>query len=224
MNSLKRFFISMKSQIDSVANEFENHEALASVAIKDLQNLGAKIHVQLQQTKTHIKKNNQRLHDLQLEAERWSDRAVKTRSKDEQKALECVKRLRSTKQQIKQMESQIAADEKLEIRLQSDINKIQSELAAWQNKKQLLSARQQHAQMNATTDENPTSPLQEVDEIFQRWEQNVTAEEFRYPDAMADDFAAVFEQQEDEIELQMLLDELTNEKNSNNTPDSGAKS
>ncbi len=36
MNSLKRIFVSLKGQIDHVADEFENHEALAGAAIQDL--------------------------------------------------------------------------------------------------------------------------------------------------------------------------------------------
>ena len=47
MNSLKRIFVSIKSQIDHVADEFENHEALATAAIQDLQELSRKTRLHL---------------------------------------------------------------------------------------------------------------------------------------------------------------------------------
>jgi len=39
MKNIRKIFISIKSQIDSIADDFENHEALAGAAIKDLQEL-----------------------------------------------------------------------------------------------------------------------------------------------------------------------------------------
>ena len=47
MNSLKRIFVSIKSQVDQVADEFENHEALAGAAIQDIQAIGSKTRLHL---------------------------------------------------------------------------------------------------------------------------------------------------------------------------------
>jgi phage shock protein A len=210
MNNLKRIFITMKSQIDSVADEFENHEALAGAAIKDLQTIGAKTNVQRQQVKTMINRHQKKLDECYKEAELWSSRAIKARVDDENRALECVKRLRLTRIQIKQLEAQLEESRALETKIQSDVNKIQAELLAMQNKKQQLSARQYHTQMNAASSNLKHHPANDVDDIFSRWENILVAEEFSYPETTyEDDLVTDFEQQEDEIELKIMLDELT---------------
>ena len=116
MNSLKRIFITLKGQIDSVADEFENHEALAGVAIKDLEAIGSKTSMHLHRTKAMISQYEKNIAELNQDAERWSARAVKVRAGDEQKALQCVKRLRLTRQQLEQMEQQLQESRKLEVK------------------------------------------------------------------------------------------------------------
>ena len=106
MNNLKRIFVSIKSQIDHVADEFENHEALAGVAIEDLQEIASKTRLHLHRVSKMSEQYQQQLVDQQEQAQLWSERAITSRKKDEQKALQCVKRLRQVQQQIKSLEQQ----------------------------------------------------------------------------------------------------------------------
>ena len=210
MNNLKRIFISLKSQIDNVADEFENHEALASAAIQDLEAIGAKTSIHLQRVKRMSQQYEQQLTTLNKEAQRWSDRAVKVRDEDEQKALQCIKRLRITRQQIEQIEHHLISAKTQETKIQSDLNAVQNQLLALKNKKEILSARQNSTLAKGVMEKNNGYKSTEATDIFQRWEETVSGVEFTHLEAMEiDSFASAFEQEEDDIELKMMLDKLT---------------
>ncbi|NOQ35060.1 MAG: hypothetical protein GQ569_04105 [Methylococcaceae bacterium] len=208
MNTFKRLFVSMKAQIDTVADEFENHEALAGAAIKDLETLGRKTRVHLHKVHTMVAQYQQQLNDLQQQEELWTQRALKARDQDEQKALQCVKRLRSVREQIKHTEKLYQQSQTQENKIQGDLNHIQNQLQNLKNKKELLTARQNRAHVQQTL-VNQKASGDDVDDIFERWESSVVGNEYHYTETTAEDeFTADFEKDEDDVELKMLLDEL----------------
>ena len=94
MNSFKRLFVSIKSQLDHVADDFENHEALAEAAIQDLQEIARKTRLHLHRVVKMTEHYEKQLHEQQVHARLWSERAVKVRQEDEQKALRAAKKFR----------------------------------------------------------------------------------------------------------------------------------
>ncbi len=216
MNNLKRIFVSIKSQIDHVADEFENHEALAGVAIEDLQEIASKTRLHLHRVSKMSEQYQQQLSDQQEQAKLWSERAIKTRQKDEQKALQCVKRLRQIQQQIKSLEQQCQESTAQEEKIRADIELIQDQLQSLKNQKEILAARQNRTSIQESLGDNQSSSFQDVQGVFQRWEGSVVSSEFSVPDQNIDDdtFAQPFEQEEDELALKIMLDELT----AQNTP------
>lgn len=75
MNSLKRIFLSLKGQIDHVADEFENHEALASAALQDLQAIASKTRLHLHRVSKMSEQYQQQLAKQQEQVYLWSERA-----------------------------------------------------------------------------------------------------------------------------------------------------
>lgn len=208
MNTLKRIFISMKAQIDNVADEFENHEALAEAAIKDLETLGRKTRVHLHKVHKMVVQYQQQLEDLQEQETLWTQRALKAREQDEKKALQCVKRLRSVREQLKHAETLYQQSQTQETKIQGDLNHLQNQLQTLKNKKELLTARENRTHVQQTM-ENQKATGDDVDDIFSRWESSVVGNEYQTTDATAEDeFTAEFEKDEDDVELKMLLDEL----------------
>lgn len=216
MNNLKRIFISIKSQIDHVADEFENHEALAGVAIEDLQEIASKTRLHLHRVSKMSEQYQQQLIEQQEQARLWSERAIKSKEKDEQKALQCVKRLRQVQQQIKSLEQQCQESTAQEEKIRADIELIQDQLQSLKNKKEILAARQNRTSIQDSLVNNHNGSLQEVQNVFQRWEGSVVSSEFSTPEQNidVDNFAKPFEQEEDELTLKMMLDELTEQNNS----------
>lgn len=211
MNSLKRIFVSMKSQIDHVADEFENHEALAGVAIQDLQTMASKTRLHLHRISKMSEQYDKQLQTLQEQADLWSSRAIKAKQEDEQKALQCVKRLRQTRQQITALEKQYQDNTVQESKIRDDLNAIQNQLESMKNKKEILAARQNRTNVQDILQHSQGGTLQEAQNIFERWEGTVVGSEFDIPEPIidADHFAKEFEQEEDNLALKKMLDELT---------------
>lgn len=215
MNTLKRMFISLKAQIDNVADEFENHEALAGAAIKDLEAVGRKTRVHLHKVHNMVQQYQQQLDDLAEQETLWTQRALKMRDEDEQKALQCVKRLRTVREQIKHVEKLHQQSQTQESKIQADLNHIQNQLQNIKNKKELLTARQNRVHVEKTLYEQKEDG-NDVDDIFARWENSVIGNEYQYSETTTEDeFAATFEKDEDEQELKILLDELTEKQDVN---------
>ena len=210
MKTLKKLIISIKSQIDCAADQFENHEALANAAIKDLQGIGAKTSIHLRHLQEMSSRLQQKLDGLQEESTRWSSRAVEIREQDEQRALECVKRLRQIQSQITQVEKQLPESSRVEMQVKTDLENIQGRLQMLKKKKELLAARQNRADVISALDQQAAFSTDDIQDVFERWENNVVGAEFQYPDLPEEDtFAAEFEKAEDDIELKAMLDELS---------------
>lgn len=210
MNNFKKIYISIKSQIDSIADDFENHEALAETAIKDLQQLAVTTRHHEFRVNKMAKQYQQQLTDLEKEATLWSERAIKIRDEDEQKALQCVKRLRSAKQQIDQVGKQLQQSESQASNIQIDLRAIQEQILQLKTKKELLAARQNRSQLQKSLQGAVTSSI-DVQGVFDRWEGSVVGDEY-VSSQKQDELSSSFDQQDDELELRLMLEELENSK------------
>ncbi|MGR8935424.1 MAG: PspA/IM30 family protein [Gammaproteobacteria bacterium] len=209
MNTIKRLFVSIKSQIDHVADDFENHEALAAAAIEDLQAVAGKTRLQLHRLGKMSVHYAQQLQAQQEQARLWAERALKSRQQDEQKALQCVKRLRQTRRHIELLEQQCRETAEQEAKMRAELQAIQEQLQMLQSKKEILSARQHRACLHGAWTDSRSAALREAQSIFERWEGSVVGSEFEAPeDLERDSFAEAFEQEEDELALKAMLDEL----------------
>lgn len=212
MNSLKRIFVSIKGQIDHVADEFENHEAIAGAAIEDLQALASTTRLHLHRISKMTEQYQKQLQEQQEQARLWSERAIKAKKDDEQIALQCVKRLRQTQQQITLLEQQSQESEAQGTKIRNDLNAIQEQLQILKSKKEILAARQNRVSIQGVLQDNQGNSLKDVQNIFERWEGSVVGAEFETPHQV-DSLADTFEQEEDELALKMMLDELTEVSN-----------
>lgn len=209
MSSFKKIFISIKSQIDSIADDFENHEALAEAAINDLQQLAVSTRQHGFRLQKMINRYQAQLIELEKESTLWSERALKVKEQDQQKALLCVKRLRSVNQQIEQLDKQLQAAENQLATVQIDQNAIQQQIVQLKTKKELLSTRQNRNQVQKSIHGYERSAI-DVEGVFDRWEGVVVGNEFESVQAV-DSLSSSFEKQEDEMELLLMLEELGND-------------
>jgi phage shock protein A len=210
MNSLKRIFFTLKAQLDEVADDFENHEAVAGVAIKELEAYQGKTRIHQHRLQEMIQQFETKLTDLNKEAETWSARAVKLKDQDEAKALECVKRLVQVQKQMKAIEPELAKAKEQFGQCHKDLADIQAQLHALQTQKEVLSARQNRIQLQTSLRTDQINPATGAQAIFKRWEQSVIGAELTGPiPPIKDSFADEFVQEESTLELQMLLAELT---------------
>ncbi len=213
MNSLKRIFISVKGQIDHAADEFENHEALAGVAIQDLQTIASKTRLHLHRISKMTEQYQKQLEDQKQQQELWTARAIKAKKQDEQKALQCIKRLCQTKKQITLLEQQHEQSTQQENKIREDLNSIQEQLLILKNKKEMLAVRQTRTHLQNSIQDNKENSLDNVQQVFDRWEGRIVSEEYDVPTEMSDTLSSSFEQEEETLALKMMLDELTDDSN-----------
>ncbi len=210
MKTLKRLFVSVKSQIDTAADHLENHEALAGAAIRDLQSIGAKTSIHLRHLQNLQKELQEKLDASQEQAELWSGRAVTARKTDEQRALACARRVQQARRQIARLEKQLQETQDMTGKVKADLENIRIKLQDLKKRKELLAARQNRAEIMSVLEQQGDFSGTDIQDVFERWENNVVGAEFQYQDSPEqDDLAAEFVQQEEDEELHALLDELT---------------
>ena len=209
MNSLKRIFFTLKAQLDEVADDFENHEAVAGVAIKELEAYQGKTRIHQHRLQEMIQQFETKLGDLNKEAETWSARAVKLKEQDEAKALECVKRLVQVQKQMKAIEPELAKAKEQFGQCHKDLSEIQAQLHALHTQKEVLSARQNRIHLQSSLRTEHSNPATGAQAVFKRWEQSVIGAELTGSvPPIKDSFADEFVQEESTLELQILLAEL----------------
>lgn len=209
MNSFKRIFFTLKAQLDDVADEFENHEAVAGIAIKELESYQGKTRIHQHRLQEMIRQFEIKLADLNKEAEIWSIRALKLKDQDEPKALECVKRMLDAQKQIKAIEPELTKTQEQFVQCQKDLADIQTRLQGLHTQKEVLSARQNRIQLQSSMRPDYADPAGGAQAVFKRWEQSVVGAELTGPaPTVKDSFAEAFVQEESTLELKQLLDEL----------------
>jgi len=210
MRTLNKLFITLKTQIDAVSDNFENHEALAKIAIKDVEAVGIRTQQHLNQLKQLEEQTKQQIVGLHEEIKNWSNRAIAVRIDDENLALECMKRIVACKKQLANTEKHLHQTQATIHQVQLDLNALQLRLQQLNQKKNQLLARQTHAQ--TATVIQPKNGYGDIDQdVFERWEHQVSADEFPHSvpqAAVTDVLASKFEQQEEMLELKQMLADL----------------
>ncbi len=210
MNNLKKMFFSIKGQFDQMTYDFENHEALADAAIKELKQVAGKTLLHLHRINKLNSQYQTHLQELDEQAKLWSERAIKSKAQDEQKALQCVKQLQQVKKKMTLIDQQHQESVAQEKKIRADYNAIQDQIQILNNKKEMLAARQNRNNLQGMLIDNPGHALQDVQSIFDRWEGTVVMSETDFPDLkMEDQLAAEFEQEEELQALKKALDELS---------------
>ena len=100
MNVLQRFTATFSQSLDKAVGQLENHDAVALAALRQVRASAANAKVRLAAVERDRDALAAKLASLeQLEA-KWAERAVAVAGKDEDKALECLRRRQRCRAQI----------------------------------------------------------------------------------------------------------------------------
>jgi phage shock protein A len=208
MNILKRWTTTVSSSFDWMMNQVENHDALVTAAIREMQEAGAKAKMQLARVKKDGEQMRKRVVEVKEMVTVWEERAVRSNEKDRTKALECLRRKKRAAEEQKQIEKQLLEHETLEKQLIQDLRTIDERVNELKRKKNTFSARQYRAEALKAGQLSELGIIGEIDEIFERWDHKIV----RY-DSLAethDDLDVEFEREEDRVALEIELEELVN--------------
>lgn len=209
MQLFKRIIIQLKTQMNQVVDDFENHQALAAIAIEEIENIGRNSRIQLNRVRNRITEIEKRIGDLKLDVEKWAERAVKLESHSPEDALTCVKRIKQVEKEIEILSRQHEDSLKQEKKIASDLSQICEQLAQMKSKRENLIARENLAQASGRTLGACRNSAGDANAIFERWENRVIGEEFELPpEDFSDSFAEGLEQAEYEAELKARLQSL----------------
>jgi phage shock protein A len=214
MRPLKSIAVSFNARFKQAVNQLENHEAVAESIIAEVGGTAARARVQLSRIKDETRRLENEVDRLREEETAWITRAKKVHGLDEDRALECVRRLKKVRHNIKFVDGQVRESTNLEMQLTGDLSKIEERLALLRHRKKSLSGRQHTAKALKTVQEGNTGLSDEISGIFTRWETQVTEWEIRTGEnhIERDEFEEVFTKAEEEEDLKKCLKEIVTEE------------
>ncbi len=207
MSIIKRWTTSIAWSFDQLMNHVENHEALVSGAIREMQEFGAKARVQLKRVQRDSRTMQQRVKELEEVQALWAERALRVMNSDNEKALDCLRRRRRAAAECAALKEQLREHLQVEEQLVADLAVIKERIEELKRKKNELCAREYRTQAAQAGQLTDLGLVREIDEIFNRWEMKVgVCESFvEPPDTLEDSFVAEEERQMLEAELVALV-------------------
>ena len=210
MQRIRLWTASLVSRVDSMVTRIENHESLAQSAIRDVRRSAARARVQLRRVRGDGNRIRERL-DAEANAETtWRERAAACAEGDREKALECLRRSRQAGRQKQELERRLAEHEHVEKQLTADVARVDERLSKLEDQRNLLSTRQSRAEALGCVREAQAPLGVDVDEIFGRWETQVSEREY-LGDCVtsdADRFESDFDEADEKAALEAELDDL----------------
>lgn len=203
MKTIKRWTSTISSSFDWLISQVENHEALVTTAIREMQQAATNANIQLAKVRRDGAVMRERLEQLKLADKQWEERAAAIFDEDSEKALECMRRKKRVCNEIQQLEAGIREHSALESQLSKDLHTIQTRIAELKRKKNALAAREYRAQAVHAGACEDIGIITELDDIFNRWESRISA--FEMYQSPIDTFEEEFSREEEEQELQAEL-------------------
>ena len=209
MSRIRRWKVSMTSWVDGVLAQIENHEAAVSAAIGRVRQSTARARVQLKRVERDQRTLRESLAHEEVATERWRTRAAQT--EDESTALECLRRHKASERRVAWLRERLGEHERSHKELSEGIRALNARLSELNERKNLMRTRQSRAEA-AHGMASAGTPIEDLDDVFDRWESRVgeieLASECVEP---IDTFEADFANAEQDTELRIELEELRRE-------------
>jgi phage shock protein A len=209
MHTIQKILISLKTRMNNVVDDFENHEALAAVAIEEVEKIGRNSRIQINRIRNRIEGSGTKIETRKQEAEKWAERAVKLEATDQEAAINCVKRMKEAEKEIETLERQQREAIAQEKKIVADLARISEQIGSLKTRRENLISRQHRVQATGTTARDGRNPAGDAKSVFERWENRLLGDEFEIPaEEPGDPFAERFEQEEYEADLKATLASL----------------
>jgi phage shock protein A len=209
MGTIARWTSRITASFDWLLDQVENHEALVTSAIKEMQEAASKAHVQLRR----VQKDGERLrerHAVALEKTNlWRERALRVHDSDRSKALECMRRRKAAEREVDYLQKQLKEHDRVLLQLKADLGLIGDRIEELKRRKNAFSARQTRTEAIEVIQREELSAVREIDEVFDRWEIKLGVCDLA--NIAADSLEEEFEEGERLEELEVALDALVRE-------------
>jgi phage shock protein A/lia operon protein LiaH len=203
---IKRIRTSLETSLDKFVDQIENHEALTSAHIKQLQvELG-----QAQVQYLRLQKEGDQL-EAQLNASKeqtslWRQRSKNTQ--EESEALECLKRSRRRHEDSVRLETSLSDQRMLEQKLATDLGRLKDGYESMKRQRQALKARESRACAVKVTQQLENQESIAIQDSFERWEERLVEKEVLVGSTQIESRDQLELKYEEREEHESLLNEL----------------
>lgn len=177
MARIKRWTHGFVASIDNMIVQVENHEALATSALRELEQGVARSKVQLGRVERDGRSIAQSLAEEREATERWRDRA--RREPDEARALECLRRHKRSAARVAELTRNDEEHSRIEQQLRRDVQTLEGRLQELRQQRNTIRTRQSRAEAFGVAQGQGEVHSGEIAEIFERWETRVAETEVR---------------------------------------------
>lgn len=212
MSLFKRLHLTLRSRVDHLVSEIENHDAVIEAAIGEARRSVAKSKVRLAGLRGEVARLCRRLSELRKAEHQWADRARNTAAEDEEKALACLRRRKECQREAAAIEEALGRHQALEQRLAQDLRQAEERVAEMARQRNLMRSRESAAEALSSIAGMDQHVGTDLDETFERWEVRITAAELEagttdLDDPLERDFVEGEEREALQAELAALITE-----------------
>jgi phage shock protein A len=206
MNRVKRWTMTMTSWVDGVLAQIENHEANVDAAIVRARKSTARARVQLRRVERDQTTLSNTLAAEEEAMSAWLRRAKTTEGEDA--ALECLRQAKIAERQSTRLRARLTEHERTHKELSDGIGQLDGRLRELLERRNLMRTRQSRAEaMHGMA--TATTPIGDLEDLFERWETRVTEVEIAGDVGdFVDTFEAEFESAEQTAALREELREI----------------
>lgn len=211
MRTIRRLGSTIISSFDAIFSQIENHEAIVNSAILEVQESSAKARLHLSRVSQDGQRLRKRILELEEQIDIWQERAKKTASLDEAKALECLKRKRRLEKQAKELTEQQVEHSRLEKQLSADLSLMEDKINKLKQKRNIMKTRQSRADAMKLLNSEDYTLVNEIDVLFDRWENQVAGYEYgsNILAEQNDEIEYLFSTEEEDLSLRQELEQIT---------------
>ena len=209
MSLIRRISTTISSSVDRAVSRVENHDAIINAALRETKLAAARSRVRLNRMRKDGQSLRTRRADLLQAAERWAERAKKIAAEDEARALECLRRRKDCKTQLRHLDDPIERHDELETRIAEQVEKIEERIGEVAQQRNMMRSRQSVADAMRAINNIEGVTCREIDDTFDRWEINIgETEVLMNATSTADPLESAFQAEEDTAELRAELEIL----------------
>jgi len=185
MRLFKRISSTVLASVDKVVSEVENHDAVVESMLLELKQAEAESKVRLKRVQQDGKNLRQQLETLKESENNWTTRASKLANdsdskndnKNQQKALACLERRQTCREQITKLNSRLEQHGVTEQTLFDQLQKIENRRSEMNDKRHLFQSQQAVAEANRVVSAVTGSGKTDINEAFDRWEISIAKKE-----------------------------------------------
>ncbi|MEO0813149.1 MAG: PspA/IM30 family protein, partial [Myxococcota bacterium] len=198
MNRFRRWSVSIRTRLDDVIGQIENHEAVVDEVIRDVHRAAARARVQLRRVQRDGSQLRASIERDRQAAQEWRNRAATLGTEEESRAIECLRRAKRAERTVTELEERRVEHDRAEKQLTRDVKAIESRLSELRERRNLMRTRQSRAEA-VTVVHAPDDSLCSLDDVFDRWDSRITEMELvtgqnEAPDRFEEEFVSLEEE------------------------------